>query len=105
MIGKNITHYFKKLAKSKAPLAREKLEMMINGHYKGVMLYQDSEDWHPCRKNGNAIWRNLKTIMSAEEWKALIPSLSYRFVKGEAKCPSPDARLKIKGHKIHKNKK
>jgi len=96
MIGKNLNHYYKKLAKSKAPLAKEKLEMMITGHYKGVRLYKDSEDWHPCRRNGNAIWRNLKTIMTAEEWKALIPSLSLRFVSGEAKCPPPEVRLQKK---------
>ena len=105
MVGRNLNHYYKKLAKSKAPLAREKLEMMITGHYKGVKLYKDYEEWHPSRRNGNMIWRNLKAIMTPEEWKALIPSLSYRFVKGEAKCPPPGQRVKKSAASALKKKK
>ena len=82
-IGHKLPHFFALMIKNETPCAREKIEMMIKGYYKGVKLYVDAEGWNPCRSYGNAIWRKHKEAFSPEEWKALIPAISYRFMKGE----------------------
>jgi hypothetical protein len=82
-LGVNITFFYNQLLISKSKIPKPLITMLVKGNYLGVKLLADAECWIPRRHIGNELWRAYPKCMTPEEWKDLIPSLSYRFISGE----------------------
>lgn len=78
-IGADVMDFFNSLCIGGVPLATEKIKMMMSGHYKGVKLYKDAENWIPCRRNSNRLLLGNSGLFTVDEWVKLMPKLSRTY--------------------------
>ena len=92
-IGKNIMYFYNTLLTPR-PLAKEKIQMLTKGRYKGVKLFADKykdgidKEWNINRQHANVLLKANLNGMTTEEWVSVIPKLSKTYVqilKGEYK--------------------
>jgi len=85
-MGKNISFFYKAMITAR-PRAKEKIEMLVTGRYKGIYLFTDDfkdgaqKEWSISRGYANCLLRENSACMKSEEWKSLIPKLSLRYIK------------------------
>ena len=78
--GCNIADFLKRLVDSGVTKAKEKIEMVLSGRYKGVNLVLDYQDWVLCRRNSNLILRAHTHVFTVDEWMTHFPKLSRTYV-------------------------